>query len=231
MYICNLCSNTFNQKKNLNKHLDTKRCKSELLTDLVKLNQLLTDLSCQSKNDIVIPCIRDIYLDFVTPEYFKELIVTEFNDTFYLDNSSNSSNSNGSNNLQSDTIKIKHILKTFLKDIVCNKKYPQNQIIKYTQNNDSIQLIFTIDNVYIYKKDLSHISDTCNIIVYNILNKLELLFSNFTHYYKNDDKHFDYGLYQQFITKLQKHINQHYLVKILQNIIYKSILKNNKYQI
>jgi hypothetical protein len=40
-FICNFCNNTFTQKKNLQAHLNEKRCKSPLVTDLWKLNELL----------------------------------------------------------------------------------------------------------------------------------------------------------------------------------------------
>jgi uncharacterized Zn-finger protein len=40
-YICKFCSNTFTQKKNLHTHLNERRCKSELLVNFVKLNELL----------------------------------------------------------------------------------------------------------------------------------------------------------------------------------------------
>ena len=42
-FTCYICSNTFTQKKNLKTHLNEKRCKSELLMDLNKLNEYLID--------------------------------------------------------------------------------------------------------------------------------------------------------------------------------------------
>jgi hypothetical protein len=235
-YICNLCSNTFTQKKNLLNHLNNKRCKSDLLNDLVKLNQLLENIP---NNNCVIPSIDELNLDFITHDYFKDLILTEFNDTFYhnnpsiVSNNSQKSNNKSNNKSSSDFIKIKHILKTLVKDIVCNKKYPQNQIIKYSYIDNSIKLIFTIDK-HIYKnnvKDISLISESCNNIVSHFINKLQDLFSIFIQYYEHDDKDFDYSLYEYFILKLKKHINQNIISKILKNTIYKTILKNKRYKI
>lgn len=40
---CNICSNTFTQKKNLQAHLDNNRCKSDLLKENVNLNNYLVD--------------------------------------------------------------------------------------------------------------------------------------------------------------------------------------------
>lgn len=234
-FICNFCKNHFIQKKNLHDHLNKNRCKSELLTNFVKLNQLLTNLHFH-QNLYNLPTINDLNLDFITPEYFKQLILTEFNDTFYDNNSNKNSNNESNKSLSQNnnlnyTIKIKHILKITLKDIVCNKKYPQNQIIKYTQISDSTKLLFTIDNSHIYKEDTSNISNASEIIISHLVKKLGILFSKFIQYYENDDKDFDYGLYQDFILLLQKYINQTYLTKILQNIINKNILNNKKYKI
>jgi hypothetical protein len=47
-FFCNLCSNKFTQKKNLNKHLGEKRCKSDL-TDLIKLNSYISELKLKIK--------------------------------------------------------------------------------------------------------------------------------------------------------------------------------------
>lgn len=40
-FTCHICSNTFVQKINLQRHLKEFRCKSPLLTDLWKLNEFL----------------------------------------------------------------------------------------------------------------------------------------------------------------------------------------------
>ena len=44
-FVCNICNNTFTQKKNLQAHLNEKRCKSELILDLSKLNKFMIEIS------------------------------------------------------------------------------------------------------------------------------------------------------------------------------------------
>jgi hypothetical protein len=39
---CNICLSNFNQKSNLNRHLTEKRCKSPLLNNLIKLNDIFS---------------------------------------------------------------------------------------------------------------------------------------------------------------------------------------------
>ena len=46
-FICNLCDNTFTQKKNLQAHLREKRCKSNIINDYIKLNELISKLKSQ----------------------------------------------------------------------------------------------------------------------------------------------------------------------------------------
>lgn len=43
IFKCNICLNTFTQKKNLKAHLSERRCKSNLLKDLNELNDILKD--------------------------------------------------------------------------------------------------------------------------------------------------------------------------------------------
>ena len=50
MFQCYLCDNDFTQKISLQRHLNQKRCKSELLVDLIKLNDLVKELTDNSEN-------------------------------------------------------------------------------------------------------------------------------------------------------------------------------------
>ena len=58
-FIFNLCSNKFTQKKNLNKHLGEKRCKSDLPTDLIKLNNYISELKLKISSSDKISVVGD----------------------------------------------------------------------------------------------------------------------------------------------------------------------------
>ena len=50
MFKCNICDNIFTQNYNLNKHLNERRCKG----DLVRFNDLLNKINDKTKNDKIL---------------------------------------------------------------------------------------------------------------------------------------------------------------------------------
>jgi hypothetical protein len=233
-YICKLCSNTFTQKKNLFTHLNERRCKSPLLTDLWKLNEVLIqqeekikELSKQlnitgnnntvmnSNNDINMKIeininpITKLNVSYIEPEKMKALIES------YDDGSSKNSD------------KLNLLLSNYIKDVICDNDHPENHAVKYTKKKPPTynSLIEDIDGNTV--SVIKGLKDTCELLSDPILNKLKLKIKEFINKYKcDDDPNFDYSLYEDAINQLRKELNKDNVKKALSSVLRNDILNN-----
>lgn len=233
-YICKLCSNTFTQKKNLFTHLNERRCKSFLLDDLVKLNELLmlqeekiNELSkrlningnnntiMNSNNDINMKIeininpITKLNVSYIEPEKMKALI--ESYDNGQVKNSD----------------KLNLLLSDYIKDVICDHEHPENHAVKYTKKKPPTYNSLIQDTDGNTVSVIKGLKDTCELLSDPILNKLKLKMKEFINKYKDDDDpNFDYSLYEDAINQLRKELNKDNVKKALSSVLRNDILNN-----
>ena len=214
-FVCNLCKNYFTQKGNLMRHLKEKRCKTGLLYDLIKLNNILNlvntdilDINNNEKIEIINESntINDLNLDYLEINKMRELI-----DIY-----------------ETNVNMLNSLLSEYIKYIICNEKYPENHCIKYV---DKKMKIF---NLYITENSIKkHIRDNskqlCYIAseyFYKIIKKQLLKCLNF---YK-DDSDFQH-LYKDTIIKIKKDLNIDNVHKALKTCLHAYILSDKNMKI
>lgn len=234
-YICKLCSNTFTQKKNLNTHLNERRCKSELLIDFVKLNDLLIfqeeriqELTKQltingnnntvtnSNNDINMKIeininpITKLNINYIEPEKMKALIES-------YDNGSSKNHD-----------KLNLLLSDYIKNVICDEQHPENHAVKYTKKKPPTYNSLTEDDDGNPVTVIKGLKDTCELLSDPILNQLKSKMREFIKKYKNDgdDNVFDYSLYEDAISQLRKELNKENVKKALSSVLRNDILNN-----
>lgn len=233
-YICKLCSNTFTQKKNLHTHLNERRCKSELLFDFVKLNELLIfqdekiqELSkkltvngnnntiTNSNNDINMTIeininpITKLNVNYIEPEKMKALI----------ENYDSSSSRNPE--------KLNLLLSDYIKDVICDNEHPENHAVKYTKKKPPTYNSLIEDTEGNTVSVIKGLKDTCELLSDPILNQLKTKMKEFINKYKGDnDSNFDYSLYEDAIKQLKNELNKDNVKKALSSVLRNDILNN-----
>jgi hypothetical protein len=242
-FICHICSNTFVQKINLQRHLNEKRCKSPLLTDLWKLNELL--LQQQSKLKEYENLIED------NEERIKQLTINGNNNT--ITNSNNDINMkieihiNPITKLNVSYIepekmkvliesydeqpknsdKLNLLLSDYIKDVICDNDHPENHAVKYTKKKPPTYNSLIEDTNGNTVSVIKGLKDTCELLSDPILNKLKLKMKEFINKYKtDDDPNFDYSLYEDAINQLRKELNKDNVKKALSSVLRNDILNN-----
>lgn len=234
-FICNICSNTFTQKKNLQNHLSEKRCKSPMLYDLVKLNDFLlqqeekikhltkqltvngnNNTITNSNNDINMKIeininpITKLNINYIDPEKMKALIEQ-------YDNGS-----------CKNPDKLNLLLSDYIKDVICDDQHPENHAVKYTKKKPLTYNSITEDADGNPVSVIKGLKDTCELLSDPILNQLKSKMKEFVNKYKNDgdDNDFDYSLYQDAINQLKKELNKENVKKALSSVLKNDILNN-----
>jgi hypothetical protein len=233
-FTCHICSNTFVQKINLQRHLREFRCKSPLLTDLSKLNELLfqqeekiKQLSKQltingnnntitnSNNDINMKIeininpITKLNVNYIAPEKMKTLIEQ------YDDSTKNPD-------------KLNLLLSGYIKDVICDQEHPENHAVKYTKKKPPTYNSLVEDTDGNTVSVIKGLKDTCELLSDPILNQLKAKIKEFINKYKNDgdDTEFDYSLYEDAINQLRKELNKDNVKKALSSVLRNDILNN-----
>jgi len=233
-FICKLCSNTFSQKKNLHIHLSEKRCKSELLIDFVKLNELLIfqderiqelakQLSINGNNNTVTNSNNDINMkieininpitklnvNYIAPEKMKALIENYDTET------------------SKTPEKLNLLLSEYIKGVICDNEHPENHAIKYTKRKPPTYNSLVEDTDGNTVSVIKGLKDTCELLSDPILNKLKLKMKEFINKYKgDDDPDFDYCLYEDAINQVRKELNKDNVKKALSSVLKNDILNN-----
>jgi hypothetical protein len=205
-FVCNLCNNIFTQKGNLMRHLKEKRCKTGLIYDLVKLNNILKDVKIELLNintNVEINTINELNIDYLEIKEMRKLI--DIYDT----------NENILNSLLSE----------YIKNIICNEKHPENHCIKYVDKKMKIFSFYIIENgIKIHIKD--NYKYLCNITSEYFYKIIKNQFSKFLEFYK-DDIH----LYKDTIIKFKKELNINNISKALKTCLHAYILNDKNMKI
>jgi hypothetical protein len=243
-YTCYICANTFAQKKNLYTHLHDKRCKSDLATDLTKLNQYL--FNQQSKLQEYESIIKE------KEERIKQLTINGNYNT--ITNSNNDINMKIEININPITKlnvsyiapekmkalietyddgtsknpeKLNLLLSDYIKNVICDNKHPENHAVKYTKKKPPTYNSLIEDTDGNTVSVIKGLKDTCELLSDPILNKLKFKMKEFINKYKDDnDPNFDYGLYEDAISQLRKELNKDNVKKALSSVLRNDILNN-----
>ena len=236
--ICNICNSTFNQNQNLNKHLIEKKCKSELLTDLVKLNKYLEEqkqkimsqdliihgdyntlTNCNNtfnmNIEIQINPIHKLDLSYIDTLKMKELIEIYDENRFKFGSTKNQ---------EKNPERINITLGDYVKEIMVNKSHPENHAVKYIRKDPPTFNSVTEDKDGKTVNVVKGLKDTCELLSDPILNQLKLKIKEFVQKYKKDDD-FDI-LYEDAIKELKKELNKTTVKKALSSVLKNDILND-----
>lgn len=245
-FTCHICSNTFVQKINLQRHLNERRCKSPLLTDLWKLNELLFEQQSKLKE------YENIIED--KEERIKQLTINGNNNTV-ITNSNNDINMKIEININPITKlninyiepekmkaliesydngssknhdKLNLLLSDYIKNVICDEQHPENHAVKYTKKKPPTYNSLTEDADGNPVTVIKGLKDTCELLSDPILNQLKSKMREFIKKYKNDgdDNVFDYSLYEDAISQLRKELNKENVKKALSSVLRNDILNN-----
>ena len=246
MFKCYFCNNIFTQKKNVITHISEKRCKSELINNPVKINDLLYEKEqleeklvltahdnsqinnkCSVNNvnnntlnmkvEIIVNSIHNLDVNYIEASKMKYLIEQYDKDKY---------SKNGKDIFNGDKFNI--LLSDYIKDIICNLEHPENHAIKYIKKKPPTYNSITEDpvsgNTVTVIKGLK---DTCELLSDPILHKLKLKMKEFIKIYNenNPDYEFD-NLYDTAINDLKKELNKTNVKRALNSVLKNDILNN-----
>lgn len=217
-FLCNLCKNNFTQKGNLMRHLKEKRCKSELLYDLVKLNNVLNTINIDNTTNtfniglsninvkIEINTINELDTSYIKIDEMREII----------------------NIYDRNKDKLNNLLLEYIKNIICNEKYSENHCIKYVDKRMGIfSLYITEDGVKKYIRDNS--KQLCHIASEYFHKIIKKQLSKCLKFYKDDDDFQD--LYEDTVILFEKDLTIDNISKALKTCLHAYILTDKNMKI
>lgn len=221
---CHLCLYEFSQKKNLIQHLSGKKCKSTLVNDWVRLNNLLEELEVLKKyqNNIInspiifgnnnnnikieinINPITKLDISHIPPSEMKTMIEK------YDDNNK----------------KLNLLLGDYIKAMICDTEHPENQAVKYISKKPPTynSIIESSDGKTV--NVIKGLKDTCELLSDPILDQLKLKLKECLQTYKRDSNEFDYSLYEDALRELKNELNKSNVKKALSSVLKNDILQN-----
>jgi hypothetical protein len=222
---CYLCTHTFTQKHNLDKHLNDKKCKSTLINDWFELNNLLKELDNLKhsstniinspiivgnnnhnniKIEININPITKLDISHIPPSDMKTIIEK------YDDNNQ----------------KLNLLLGDYIKNMICDSQHPENQAVKYITKKPPTYNSTIEDSDGKTVNVIKGLKDTCELLTDPILDQLKLKLKECLKTYKNDSSEFDYSLYEDAFKELKKELNKSNVKKALSSVLKNDILQN-----
>jgi hypothetical protein len=223
--LCTFCNSSFANKYSLSRHLNDKKCKSEILTELLNDWEALHNLfinKCESKNIIGnhntnnhntnntnikvenvnvildINTINKLTTDHIAPEKMKDFI-----EGYSYD-------------------KLPLFLSEYIKDIICNKALPQNHSVKYlTKNPPRFNSLVENDNgerINVIK----NLKDSCEVLSQPVLVTLKKKLNECLKKYKNDEE-FNVDCEVE-IKGIRKELNKESVKKALRSVLQNDIL-------
>lgn len=224
MIKCNLCDHEFKKKQSLQVHLNEKRCKSELLQNLNKLNEYIEKLKNnqpQTINHSIIGGEKNTYINVnieinpitkldishIHSEKMKHLI-EKYDDV-----------------IPKNPDKLNILLSNYIKDVICDKDHPENHVVKYIKKKPPTYNCSTEDTDGNTVTVIKGLKDTCELLSDPMLNTLKNKLKEFLEKYKEDEE-FDYSLYEDAIEQLKKELNKDTVKKALSSVLQNDILNN-----
>lgn len=209
-YKCYICSNTFTYNKNLQRHLNEFRCKSELLTNLKKLNDILRNLD--ENNDIKtsilysqINSVSNLDISYLSVDDMKLFIET-------YDENRNEFNM---------------LLGNYIRLIIHNKKHPENHCVKYLKKKPQTYNVLIKDSDGNTTWIAKGLKDTYESLCGPILYILRVGLKKYVKKYRRDDD-YDYSLYEDTVKILKDEFNDKNVKKALSSVLQHNILYDNE---
>lgn len=227
---CYICSSMFKRKYNLLIHLREFRCKSPLLDNLEKLNDLLKNLDNEN-NDLQKKIKRKVR-DYINGEKpIKVNPITKlnlknnmYNNNFILDNFDNRKCKENS---------LKELLTEYIKNIICNKDIPENMCITYIKRRPPTFNVVDKDTIY----NIKSTKEICELYTDLFLKMIKKQMKKFKEYFnnrtdENDDILYDIYVIDRFKDLLKKDNITYIISYALKNVLNNYILydKNMKYK-
>lgn len=205
-FVCNLCKHSFTRKGNLMRHLKEKSCKSGLLYDLVKLNNILNTININTEllninKNIEINTINELNIDYLEINEMRKLI------DIYDKNKHN----------------LNNLLSEYIKNIIYNENYPENHCIKYIDKRMGIfNLYITEDGVKKHIRD--NYKTLCEIASEYLYKIIKKQLSKCLNFYKNDDVFQNF--YEDTVIQFKQDLNISNVSKALKICLHAYILND-----
>ena len=227
--MCNLCNASFNEKYNLNKHINKKSLcidKQSLYKLIEEKNKLIESLRV-SNNEVVnmlnigdhnmninvkieINPITKLQIGYMSTDQMKELI-EKYDDPAIPKNPE----------------KLNLLLSHYIKNVMCDNEHPENQAVKYVRKKPPTYNTIIEDADGNIVNVIKGLKDTCELLSDPILDKLKMKLIEFVKKYKADtEPDFDYSLYEDAIKQLKKEFNKKTVKKALSSVLQNDILNN-----
>jgi hypothetical protein len=176
----------------------------------VNTNTILGGTQNQMMNfniKIEINPITNLKLDYIEPEIMKTLVETY--DCFQNKNPE----------------RLNLLLSNYIKNVICNKDYPENHAVKYVKKKPPTYNCIIKDENGNTIQVIKQLKDTCELLSDPMLNNLKIKLTEFLKKYKKDEE-FDYEMYEDTIQQLRKELNKKTVKKALSSVLQNDILNN-----
>ena len=233
MFKCCLCSSDFSLKKNLNKHLDLKRCKTELLNYRLIQEQLeeLQQLKQLKNNDSTVPIIignNNVNGNHNTTNNTINIKVELNINPIQKLNTSHIQAEEMKRLIEQYDLnpnKLNLLLGGYVKNIICDPEHPENQPTKYITKRPPTYNSIIEDHEGNKINVIKGLKDTCELLTDPILNTLKLKLRQFLKKYRKD-VNFNYLIYEETISELRNELNKMNVKKALSSVLQNDILNN-----
>lgn len=208
-FICNLCKKCFTQKISLIRHLKEKRCKTGLLYDLVKLNNILNMVNTELINintKKTLNAIDELDTSYIKINKMREMI----------------------NIYDTNKDKLNNLLSEYIKNIICNENYPENHCIKFVDKKMKIFSLYIIEDG-VKKHIRDNYKQLCHIASEYFYKIIKKQLSKCLKFYK-DDSDFQ-NLYEDTIIEFEKDLNIDNVNKALKICLHAYILNDKNMKI
>lgn len=215
---CNFCDNKFTQKHVLQTHIAERRCKSVLITDLNRINELIdeqrneidrlkhqTNISGDHKSYINqsgdhntnnvgdhnnnINMRVEIHINSIDKLNVQYIDVSKMKELIEVyDESRHNLFAKRIEGQGKNSERINLAISDFIKNIICNDAHPENHSVKYIRKDPPTFNSLVEDSEGNTINVMKGLKDTCELLSDPILDKLKEKLKEFIKTYKKDDK-------------------------------------------
>jgi hypothetical protein len=243
VFVCNFCNNDFVKKYALQRHIAEDRCKSILIKDLNKINDIIQEYKNEIDNlnkrittisgnnnitsigngnninmkvEIIVNSINNLNVSYIENEKMKKIIENYGNEKELV---------NGKEKFNNDKMNI--YISEYIKDMICDTEHPENHSVKYIKKKPPTYNTHIQDTSGNTVTVIKGLKDTCELLTDPILDQLKIKLKEFIKKYKPDtEPDFDYTLYENAIRELKKELNKQNVKKALKSVLQNDILNN-----